>query len=414
LYLHVPFCVSLCPYCDFVVYTGRATRGPQARLEPFLRAIHVELELRGDELDARLGTPWPSGAGTPSERAPLTSVYVGGGTPALLPARDIGALLERVERRFGLAAGAEVTIEANPGPDERGDLVGFRAAGVTRVSFGAQSLDAGELRRLGRRHRPDDVLVAVEAARRAGIEHRSVDLLYDVPGQSMATFQDTVERVLEAPIDHLSAYALTLDDPDAAGLSGSTGDHLPVRSGARRWRQAAAVEQDDDRAADQYLWLDDRLGAAGLSWYEVSNWARRGAASRHNQAYWQRLPTLGVGPGAHAFDGGRLRSWNAARLEGYLAALLADGGSAGGDRPGPRLPPGGVDVLDDAAIRLETVALALRTRAGMAIDRLPSSAAAEVDLAVQAGLLESPPGTHLRLTARGRLLAAEVALRLAA
>jgi putative oxygen-independent coproporphyrinogen III oxidase len=414
LYLHVPFCVSLCPYCDFVVYTGRATRGPQARLEPYLRAIQVELELRAEESDARFATTWPSGTGIRSARAPLTSVYLGGGTPSLLPAAEIGALLERVERRFGLAAGAEVTIEANPGPDERGDLVGFRAAGVTRISFGAQSLDAGELRRLGRRHRPDDVLVAVEAARRAGIEHRSVDLLYDIPGQTMATFQDSVERILEAPIDHLSAYALTLDDPDAAALSGLNGDHLPVRTGARRWRKAASAEQDDDRAADQYLWLDDRLGAAGLSWYEVSNWARPGAESRHNLAYWQRLPTLGVGPGAHAFDGGRLRSWNAARLEGYLASLLPDRGSARGDVARPRLPPGGVDVLDDAAIRLETVALALRTRAGISTDRLPSSAAADVDRALEAGLLERAPSTHLRLTARGRLLAGEVAVRLAA
>jgi oxygen-independent coproporphyrinogen-3 oxidase len=345
-------------------------------------------------------------------------VYLGGGTPSLLRAGHVGALLEGIGRRFGLTAGAEVTIEANPGPDERGDLAGFRAAGVTRISFGAQSLDAAGLRRLGRRHRPGDVLDAVEAAGRAGIEHRSVDLLYDVPAQSMATFQATVERALEMPIDHLSAYALTLDDPDAAGLSGPTGDHLPVRPGARRWRQGAAAEQDDDRAADQYLWLDERLAAAGLTWYEVSNWARPGGASQHNQAYWQRLPTLGVGPGAHAFDGGRLRSWNAARLDAYLSALLPLGGAADGAAAvharRPRLPPGGAEALNDDAVRLETISLALRTRAGIAAHDLPSSAAPEVDRARRAGLIEAAPGDHLRLTARGRLMAAEVAVVLAA
>ena len=204
-----------------------------------MRAVLVELALRADELDAAFGSPGAPGRAT---RLPLDSVYLGGGTPSLLAAADVAALLERIERRFGIAADAEVTIEANPGPDERGDLAGFRAAGVTRISFGAQSLDVGELKRLGRRHRPVDVLDAVEAARRAGIEHRSVDLLYDIPGQTVATWQRSVERVLEAPIDHLSAYALTLDDPDAAGLVGPTGDHLPVRPGARRWRRTVAAE----------------------------------------------------------------------------------------------------------------------------------------------------------------------------
>ncbi len=165
LYLHVPFCVSLCPYCDFVVYTGRTTRGPTARVGAFVEAVKVELDLRADGLDADFGCPG-------SVRRPaLDSVYLGGGTPSLLPAADVAALLERIERRYGLEADAEVTIEANPGPDERGDLAGFRAAGVTRVSFGAQSLDAAELRRLGRRHRPVDVVEAVAA--RASCRHRA-------------------------------------------------------------------------------------------------------------------------------------------------------------------------------------------------------------------------------------------------
>ena len=403
LYVHAPFCVSLCPYCDFVVYTGRATRGPQARVEAFVEAVLVELDLRADGLEGDLGSPGPAG------RPALDSVYLGGGTPSLLSATDVAALLERIERRYGLAADAEVTIEANPGPDERGDLVGFRAAGVTRVSFGAQSLDAAELRRLGRRHRPVDVVEAVAAARRAGIAHRSIDLLYDLPGQSMATWRATVERALDLPIDHLSAYALTLDDPDDASQTGLFGDHLPVRPGARRWRRDAAPEQDDDRAADQYLWLDDRLQQAGFDWYEVSNWARPGGESRHNPAYWRRRATVGVGPGAHGFDGGRRRTWNAARLDGYLAALLPADTDPGAAVP-PRLPPGGVETLDDDAIRLESVSLGLRTRRGIDVDQLSTAGRAAVARSVRAALVEPAGPTRIRLTARGRLLAGALAL----
>jgi oxygen-independent coproporphyrinogen-3 oxidase len=367
----------------------------------FLEAVGAEVELRADEQDATFGPPG-------GDRPSLATVYLGGGTPSLVPARDVAALLSRIEARFGLAADAEVTIEANPGPDERGDLAGLRSAGVTRISFGAQSFDAAELRRLGRRHRPGDVVTALEAAQRAGIPHRSLDLLYDTPGQAQATWQGSVEAALQTPIDHLSAYALTLEDPDAANLTGPTGDHLPVRRGARRWRRLAAAEQDDDRAADAYLWLDERLVAAGFGWYEVSNWARPGGASRHNQAYWRRAPMLGLGPGAHAFDGARRRSWNAARLDGYLAALAPADGSP------PHLAPGGEDDLDDDAVRLERLSLDLRTRAGIARRDVPQTALAELDVALQAGLLDEVDDERLMVTARGRLMAGELAARLVA
>ena len=285
--------------------------------------MKVELDLRADALDADFGRPGPV------RRPALGSVYLGGGTPSLLPAADVAALLERIERRYGLEADAEVTIEANPGPDERGDLAGFRAAGVTRVSFGAQSLDAAELRRLGRRHRPVDVVEAVEAARHAGIAHRSVDLLYDLPGQSMASWQATVERALDLAIDHLSAYALTLDDPDAAGLTGATGDHLPVRPGARRWRRDAATEQDDDRAADQYLWLDERLQQAGFT---LVRGLQLGAAGRRESAQ----------PGVLAPTGHRrrrsgcawLRRWTAPDVERGPARWLSGRPHARRHRPG--------------------------------------------------------------------------------
>lgn len=399
----MPFCLSLCPYCDFVVYTGAAARGPLARVAPFLRALGAELELRADELDAEVG----AAGGT--ARQPLRSVYLGGGTPSLLGPGDVAVLLERAERRFGLAADAEVTIEANPGPGERGDMAGFRAAGVTRLSLGAQSLDQSELRRLGRRHRPDDVADALEEARRAGIEHRSIDLLYDIPGggdAAAATWWKTVEQALELPLDHLSAYALTLDDPEAEGLAGPSGDHLPVRPGARRWRERARPGQDPDRAADAYAWLDERAAAAGFAWYEISNWSRPGAESRHNLVYWRREPYLALGPGAHAFDGAHRRSWNAARLDRYLAALDPVGG-------GPaRLPPGGEERLDDRAARVEAAMLGLRLAEGLDAD-LAGDAVVSPALAWAAanGLAEKAPGGRTRLTLRGRLLSNEVFAR---
>ncbi len=370
-------------------------------MEPFLRALGAELELRADAFDAAFGLPGAPG------RPPLESVYLGGGTPSLLPVAAVAALLHHVERRFGLAADAEVTIEANPGPDERGDLAGLCAAGVTRLSLGAQSLDAAELRRIGRRHRPEDVVETLQAARAAGIAHRSIDLLYDLPDQAPETWAATVDQALDLPVDHLSAYALTLDDPDAEGLTGPAGDHLPVRPGARRWRRSAAAAQDGDRAADAYALLDERLAAAGFSWYELSNWARQGGQSRHNLAYWRRRPYAALGPGAHAFDGVRGRRWNAARLDGYVAALTPADGSP------PRLPPGGGERLDERTVTAERAVLGLRLGEGidLGLARDPAVRPA-LDWASTHGLVEPAPGERIRLTLSGRLVSNELFARL--
>jgi oxygen-independent coproporphyrinogen-3 oxidase len=179
LYVHFPFCVSLCPYCDFVVIAGSAARGPRNRIGQFVDALHVELGLRADALDAAFGPP------DTRRRPALGSVYLGGGTPSLLPADEIAHLLARIGERLGLRDDAEITLEANPGPDERGDPAALRAAGVTRISFGAQSFDDTELRKLGRRHRARHVVDAVLGAREAGIPSVNVDLLYDIPDTDM-------------------------------------------------------------------------------------------------------------------------------------------------------------------------------------------------------------------------------------
>jgi coproporphyrinogen III oxidase-like Fe-S oxidoreductase len=202
-YVHVPFCRSLCPYCDFVVYAGTHATGPRSRVGAYVSAVLREIDLRGAATEAAFG----------GDRPPLSSLYLGGGTPSMLPAAAVAELIGRVRERFGLADGAEVTIEANPGPDDRGDVAGFAAAGVNRVSIGAQSLRDADLRVLGRRHRPVHVAETIAAARDAGIDRVSIDLLYDVPGQTLAAWASTLEEAIALAPDHVSAYALTLDDP---------------------------------------------------------------------------------------------------------------------------------------------------------------------------------------------------------
>jgi oxygen-independent coproporphyrinogen-3 oxidase len=356
--------------------------------------------LRADGLDERFGPP-----GSP-DRPPLATVYLGGGTPSLLPTEAVAELRDLVRERFGVADDAEVTIEANPGRDERGDPGALRQAGITRMSFGAQSFNPLELARLGRRHRVRETIEAVAEARDAGIGSINLDLLYDIPDGSLATWMDSLELALSLQPDHLSLYALTLDDPDAEGLTGATGDHLPVRKGARRWREDARIDQDEDLAAAEYHHAVHRLAEDGWRGYEISNWARPGHESRHNLAYWERRPYEAVGPGAHAFDGA-VRRWNVARFDAYLAALSPADGSAA------RLPPGGREVLDEDAAASERVILGLRTDRGVA-----RSEALEPPLgdwfgwALAAELLALTDDDRVVLTTRGRLLSNELFARL--
>ncbi|HEY5487366.1 MAG TPA: radical SAM family heme chaperone HemW [Candidatus Limnocylindrales bacterium] len=398
LYVHVPFCVSRCPYCDFVVYAGADARGPRSNTGRLYDALARELELRADALDARFGSDRPS----------LQSVFFGGGTPSLIPGERLAELLDTIRVRFGLAPDAEVTLEANPGSDERGDVAAFQATGVSRLSLGAQSFDAGELHRLGRRHSPEDVAVAVAEARAAGFTSLSLDLLYDVPDQSVAGWERTLRGALALGPDHLSLYALTLDDPGAEGLTGETGDHLATTAGALKWRERARRQQNDDRAADQYELAFELLAADGWRGYEISNWARPGHESRHNLAYWERRPYEAVGPGAHAFDG-VVRRWNAARLDRYVAALIPHLGS-------PVLPPGGSERLDRATAAGERLILALRLDRGISAAQAAEPPFALIrDWAETSGLVEQldiEGEPRLRLTVRGRLLSNEVFSRL--
>ncbi|MEA2677927.1 MAG: hypothetical protein QOJ81_2068 [Chloroflexota bacterium] len=385
LYVHFPFCVSVCPYCDFVVYGGKQASGPENRIAQLVDALEVEIGLRA-----------VAGAN-------LASVYFGGGTPSLMSPAQVERLLAAADGAFGIQADAEITIEANPGGGERGDLVGFGAAGVNRLSVGAQSFDATELKRLGRRHAPADIVDTVRSARRAGFANISLDLLYDVPGQTIDSWRDTLAGTLALEPDHISAYSLTLDDPDLEGITGPTGDHLPTRRGARNWRARAAQEQDADRAAAMYESADDAFAAAGLGWYELSNWARPGKHSRHNLAYWTGAAWEAVGPGAHASDGRQTRRWNAARLDAYLIALLPTDGKLSA------LPPGAFETSDVATADAERAILALRTVRGIESEAFGLSAVLEWGR--NQSLLEWDESA-VRLTRKGRLLSNEVFTRL--
>ncbi len=379
-----------------MVYPGAAARGPAARIDVFLAALRVELDLRADALEAA----YPAG------RPPLETVYFGGGTPSLLPAEAIADLLDRVRARFGIADGAEITLEANPGRDERGDPVALRAAGVTRLSIGAQAMSDVELWRLGRRHRTADVGAAVAAAREAGIGSVSLDLLYDAPDSMLDDWIDTLEAALALSPDHLSLYGLTLDDPDAEGLTGPEGDHLPTKPGARRWRESARPAQDEDRAAAQYHHAVHRLADDGWHGYEISNWARPGHESRHNLVYWQRRPYEALGPGAHAFDGVTGAGTRPGSIGTWSPSPRADGTAA-------RLPPGGSEEIDPRTASAEAVILGLRTDRGV-----PLTAAHEPPLAdafgwaLAAEFLDVTKDDRVVLTTTGRLLSNELFRRL--
>ena len=374
VYLHVPFCRVRCGYCDFNTYTADELRG--ARRQDFAGQAAAEVELAGRVLAA---------SGVLQRTA--STVFFGGGTPTLLPADDLVRMLDAVERTFGLAEGAEVTTEANPDSVTEGDLARLRAAGFTRVSFGMQSAVPHVLNTLDRTHAPENVPKVVEWARQAGLAV-SLDLIYGTPGESLADWRTSLESALELEPDHVSAYALIVEDGTAL---------------ARRIRSGTVPEPDDDLQADQYELADELLSAAGFAWYEVSNWAReQEQRSRHNLAYWTGEDWWGVGPGAHSHVGG-VRWWNVKHPAAY-AERIGNGLS----------PAAGRETLDGAARAAERVLLETRIVDGLPTDALDATGRTEVAGLIADGLVEGRAALRGRvvLTRRGRLLADLVVRRL--
>ncbi|MFC0622690.1 radical SAM family heme chaperone HemW [Kribbella deserti] len=363
-YLHVPFCAARCGYCDFNTYTAKELGGGGSQASYADTAV-AEVRLARQAL-GDLGRP-------------VDTVFFGGGTPTLLPADDLGRMLAAVRDEFGLAPDAEVTTEANPESVDPASLAALREAGFNRVSFGMQSSSAKVLQILDRQHTAGRALEAVREATAAGFEHVNLDLIYGTPGESLKDWRISLESALSAEPDHVSAYALIVED----------GTQL-----ARRIRRGELPMPDDDDLADKYVLADDLLTAAGLGWYEVSNWARSPEARcRHNELYWRGDTWWGIGPGAHSHVGG-VRWWNVKHPTAY-AERLTTGTS----------PAYAREVLDDETRRVERVLLELRLRSGLPaslLDEPGHKAAAE---ALARGLLTLEPGPHLVLTRPGRLLA---------
>ncbi len=364
-YVHVPFCASRCGYCDFNTYTadelgpgvGRASYADQAIAE-----VRLARRVLGD-VDLT-----------------VSSVFVGGGTPTLLPPGDLGRILGAIRAEFGLAADAEVTTEANPDSVSPDSLAALRASGFTRMSFGLQSTSPHVLAVLDRTHTPGRALEMVTAARAVGFEHVNLDLIYATPGETDRDFAASLEAAVTSGADHVSAYSLIVED----------GTRL-----AARIRRGELADVDDDVAADRYLAAEAALGAAGFQWYEVSNWARPQGECRHNLAYWRGDDWWGVGPGAHSHVGGA-RWWNVRHPTAY-ADRLAAGHS----------PAQAREVLSVDDRRVEDVMLRVRLREGLALATLTSRGRDVAATAVRDGLAEPSAydAGRLVLTLRGRLLA---------
>ncbi|TCJ28069.1 radical SAM family heme chaperone HemW [Nocardioides jejuensis] len=364
-YVHVPFCRVRCGYCDFNTYTAQELGGGASQssyAETAVREVALARRVLGD-VDR-----------------PVETVFLGGGTPTLLPARDLGRLLGAIDDEFGLAAGVEVTTEANPDSVDLAYLSELREAGYTRLSFGMQSAVPSVLQVLDRTHDPERVPRAVAWAREAGFEQVSLDLIYGTPGESVADWETSLRAALACNPDHVSAYALIVEDGTAL---------------ARQVRRGELPMPDDDDLADKYLLADSLLNGDGLDWYEVSNWARPGSACRHNLLYWKGADWWGVGPGAHSHVGG-VRWWNVKHPSAYTQRL-----SVG------ESPAHGREVLAAEDQRVERVLLELRLADGLSRDVLDNAGAGAVPGLVADGLLTdaSLDGDTLVLTTRGRLLA---------
>lgn len=362
IYLHVPFCRTRCGYCDFNTYTAQELgAAPGTAQDGYLASILAELDLASRTLGPRrVGT-----------------IFVGGGTPTLLDAADLAAMVGGVRERFDLDPGAEVTTEANPDSVSPASLAALREGGFTRISFGMQSAVPHVLATLDRVHTPGRALAAVAEARAAGFDDISLDLIYGTPGESDADWELSLDAVVSAEVDHVSAYALIVED----------GTRLE-----RRMRRGELPWPDDDALADRYLAADARLAAAGFDWYEVSNWSRAGHPCRHNLAYWRSDDWWGAGPGAHSHVGG-VRWWNVRHPHTY-AARLAEGAS----------PAQGRETLSADDRHEERVLLELRLAEGLPADVLRPAGRDAVAGLVGRGLIVVRGG-RIVLTLAGRLLA---------
>jgi oxygen-independent coproporphyrinogen-3 oxidase len=384
VYVHLPFCERICPYCDFAVVLAPNLE-PESELR-YVDAICRELAARRSDFEGR----------------PLASLYFGGGTPSLFTPASIGRLIETVGEAFPKArygSPVETTLELNPSTVELTRLPGFREVGVNRLSIGIQSFDDGQLKRLGRAHRAAVARETLVAARSAGFDNLSLDLIFAGPGQSPSDLDRDLDELLVWKPEHVSTYELTFEPETPFGRALAAGKMQLC---------------DEDRAADMILQIESRLEAAGFERYEISNYARPGARAEHNARYWQRQAVLGLGLGAHSTEArcpahphGARRA-NDRTLEAWMTRIDADPGHAGQQ-----------EFLSTPTARGEAIFLALRQREGLSARAFEAEFgakprdffASELDEMIARGWLVEggPEAGDVRLTGAGRLVADSVA-----
>ncbi len=382
LYLHVPFCQTKCPYCDFNTYSGIEDQIPG-----YVRAL--EAEMRG----------W----GSLLNRPPVRTIFLGGGTPSYLPAEYIRDILAVIKESFKLERPAEITMECNPGDVTPENAAMWLAAGINRISMGVQSFDDGLLALLGRRHTALEAKQAFNALREAGFQNQSIDLIYGLPYQSVEQWSDTLKQTAELEPDHISLYGLQIEQGTPLAVDVEAGKY-PV--------------PDDDLAADMYEEAQRKLAVSGFEQYEISNWAKEGFESRHNLIYWMNEPYLGVGPGAHSWLVGQ-RFANLKSPRRYATVVGSNYELVGADPVATMHAPAGpveqVDITTPAVDIAETMMMGMRLNKGVSYKRFVKRFGVGLDIVFPKEIsrlldleLIEVTDDAVRLSERGRLLGNEV------
>ena len=367
-YIHIPYCVKRCGYCDFNTYTPselKITEGLAQISNSYIDLLLMEIKAAKSQV---------------SQSANVPSIFFGGGTPSLMQPDDIGRVISTIKSEFTLLPDAEITMECNPDTVTKEGLAAFRAVGVNRVSFGMQSAVKHVLATLDRTHNPENLLQATTWAKEVGFSEISVDLIYGTPGESLADWQTSIDAALTLPITHISAYALIIEE----------GTKL-----AAQIKRGEVAQIDDDLTAEKYLVADKAFTAAGYEWYELSNWAKSGSLSKHNLAYWLGDNWWGAGPGAHSHLNGK-RFWNVKHPNLYKERVLAN-----------QSPVADSEALDELQIESERLMLSLRLPSGLDKKSLNELQLAELSSYVQSGHLDQANWNQGRatLTLDGRLIA---------
>ena len=374
-YIHIPYCIRRCGYCDFNTYTPSELKEGEASVakvsQGYVDAAIIEINQAFTFFNAK------------NQVRSIETIFFGGGTPTLLPAADLARILDELREKFGFSENIEITTEANPDSVSGVDLKNLRAAGINRISFGMQSAKTHVLATLDRTHNPARVSEVVDEAIQVGFEHVSLDLIYGVPGESIDDWKESVNAALALPIDHLSAYALIVEEGTKLGAQVRRGD---------------VVMPPDDETADKYLLVDELATKAGMDWYEVSNWSLKGGEARHNIAYWHSNDWWGIGAGAHSHVQG-VRWWNVKHPTTYISKLTSG--------ESPMLEN---EVLTPEQLRFEEILLRIRLSSGLSLDFFTETEVAILNSYLAQGHLNEKAWQtgELKLTITGRLLADQI------